>query len=67
MRPGLIFHGHHHVFHDSTQMFGRGEDAFESRVIGLDRDLPGRPSLAVLDVKNNGIRFCTSAGDRVGE
>lgn len=67
VRPGLVFHGHHHVFHDSTKTFGVGENTFESRVIGLDRDLPKRPSLAVLDVKNNGIRFYTSAGKPAGE
>lgn len=67
VRPSLVFHGHHHVFHDSTEMFGHGMDGFESRVIGLDRDLPKRPSLAVLDVKNGGIRFYTSAGDLAGE
>jgi hypothetical protein len=67
VRPSLVLHGHHHVFHDSTEIFGLGESAFESRVIGLDRDLPKRPSLAVLDVQNNEIRFYTSAGKPAGE
>lgn len=68
VRPSLAFHGHHHSFRDSVEVFGRGENAFESRVIGLDRDLQGRPSLAVIDVKGGGgIRFFTGAGDPVGE
>lgn len=38
VQPQVLFHGHHHSFHDTVVEFNSGTDIYSTRVVGLDMD-----------------------------
>lgn len=49
VKPKILFHGHHHTFHDLMVPIHDGEKIYEQRVVGLNRDLYDR-NVVLLDV-----------------
>lgn len=50
VKPDVLFHGHHHTFHDLLVPIHDGERVYEQRVVGLDMN--GRANnVALLDIQ----------------
>jgi hypothetical protein len=59
VRPRLVVCGHHHRHVDQDLPFGEGEDAFQCRVVILDKNEPKAISQAILDLASLHLEFFT--------